>query len=227
MYVKKSDLKCIIKEILKEVTQKDILSRHPQGRSVWNDKWEPILKRMTLDNLKSLREKSKRAIEHLKGSRSEEDVIWRGHELTRFKIYDDEIKKRLEYINMPVMEDHGLGYSHNVSFDDPTTMERDPLNDPILTGKMNEAKYTFKDFPWAGISSGFEAPTDVYYGSIYLGTIVSKPDGYVIDLIDTPHGKKTVEYRNKSGQKRNPTSFKTKDIAAKVLHVHWKKQRST
>ena len=136
-------------------------------------------------------------------------------------------RKEFDFVGPSIKEDHGLGYSHNVSFDDPTTMERDPLNDPELTGKMDEGEYRFTDFDWLANMAGFNKPTDVYYGSIYLGTIVSKPNGYIIELIDTPQGKKTVEYKNRKGQKIDPIVFKTKDIAAKVLHKYWKKQRST
>lgn len=125
-------------------------------------------------------------------------------------------------------EDFALGYSHGMVFDDPQAKGwRDPLNDPELTGKINETEYRFHDFDWLKKMDGFGIPTDVYYGSIYLGTIVSKPKGYVIELIDTPQGKRTVEYRNRKRQLIDPIVFKTKDRAAKALHTYWKQQRST
>ena len=97
----------------------------------------------------------------------------------------------------------------------------------IVLKEISEGEYRFADFDWLSNMAGFNKPTDVYYGSIYLGTIVSKPNGYVIELIDTPQGQRTVEYKNRKGQKIDPLVFKTKDIAAKVLHTYWKKQRST
>ncbi len=184
----------------------------------------------------------------------------------------------------PMEEDHALGYSHNVEMPDPQGGDRDPLNDPILTGKplkeyteeegreiakirnfiktssadagirviydlvrkgkaniiqftyylialkhvmdgrperikesvINEA-FRFNDFNWLSNMSGFGTPTDVYWDTIYLGTIESTPDGdhYKIVLVDTPKGKKPLTQNEKN-------KFKSKNLAAEMLHKIWK-----
>lgn len=63
--------------------------------------------------------------------------------------------------------------------------------------------------------AGFGVPTDVYYGTVYLGLIESKPDGYVIQMVDTPKGKQRIK---QGGQ----NLFKTKEHAAEILHKTWK-----
>lgn len=75
--------------------------------------------------------------------------------------------------------------------------------------------YRFDDFKWLGNMAGFGVPTDVYYGSVYLGLIESKPDGYVIQMVDTPKGKQRIK---QGGQ----NLFKTKEHAAEILHKSWK-----
>jgi len=216
MYVKKSDLKRIIREILKEVTQKDILSRHPQTRGSWDANWNPNLKLMTLDNLKSLREKARRMIKGIRiGGNKEGYVEELKREMGLYNLYNNEIERRLRYINKPVSEDHGLGYSHNVSFD-MTKKERDPLNDPELNGKLNESQYRFDDFDWLKRGDGFGIPTDVHYGAIFLGTIESEPHGYVLKMVSAPLGNLPL--------KPSPQNkFNTKYEAAKVLHNMWKR----
>lgn len=75
-------------------------------------------------------------------------------------------------------------------------------------------KYTFHDFGWIHNMAGFGVPSDVKYGSVYLGTIESVEDGYKIVLIDTPHGNKKFPNNEKN-------KFKTKNLAAEFLHKAW------
>jgi hypothetical protein len=115
-------------------------------------------------------------------------------------------------------EDFALGYSHGIVIDDPTFLVRDPLNDPELTGKLNEGDYRFDDFNWLGNMAGFRKPSDVYYGSILLGVIESESDGYVIKVVKGPLGDLSL--------KPSPQNkFKTKDEAAKILHNMWRRLR--
>ena len=82
---------------------------------------------------------------------------------------------------------------------------------------LNE-QYKFDDFKWLGRQDGFGIPTDVYYGSIFLGVIVSSPDGYMIGLVKGPKNDITI--------KKSPKNmFKTKNDVAKVLHNTWKELR--
>ncbi len=198
------------------------------------------------------------------------------------------------------------GVSHDVTIPDVTSMERDPLTDPILTGKLDEKgektehfwvkwnepdivknagkiflgdkwfanavkmnkdygpkygnkwvinkhteafklgfespsigfdnvqllldylekwymsrkpslneQYRFHDFKWLARMDGFGMPTDVYYGSILLGVIVSTPNGYTIEMVKGP--TTNVSY------KQSPKNlFKTKDDAAKVIRRVWR-----
>jgi len=64
--------------------------------------------------------------------------------------------------------------------------------------------------------SGFNYPIDVYFGDVYLGTLVVKPAGYEIKLVDTPSGKKAP---NPGGQ----NFFRGKKTAVQVLHRMWEK----
>jgi len=82
-----------------------------------------------------------------------------------------------------------------------------------------DLKYKFDDFEWLADMSGFNKPTDVYYGSILLGVIISIPTGYVIDNVLTPRGSIKVT-------KTKNNDFKTKMDAAKMLHQLWKSQRT-
>ena len=200
---------------LDEIAHKDIKSNYPP-RYAFDKDWNPNLSMMTLDNLKSLKQKAERNITYC---RSRGMSVELKRELKIWRIYDLEMRRRMKYINSPVNEDHGLGYSHNVSFD-ITKKERDPLTDPLLTGKMNETKikFKYKDHDWLALASGFRKPTDVFYGTILLGVIESVPDGYVILTVDSPKGMTAI--------KKSPQNhFKTKDDAAKTLHQTWKMLR--
>jgi hypothetical protein len=218
-------------EVITEVTQKDIKQRLP-GVNAWDIRKQqnqpnqptqqiPKLHMMTLDNLNALRTKQGNIIKYLQKLRKGEQSV--GAELIKaykdYLMFSDEIKRRSRYINKPVKEDHGLGYSHN-STDDYSNVPfaRDTLNDPLLNGKMNES-YRFDDFKWMGSMDGFRVPSDVYEGAVYLGVIESYADRYVIKGIAGPH--KMIDA---SDLPRN--NFKTKDDAAKMLHRIWKSLRT-
>jgi len=79
-------------------------------------------------------------------------------------------------------------------------------------------KYTFTSFTELATSDGFNYPVDVKYGVIFLGTLIAKPDGYVISLISTPH-------RSQSITQSNTNKFKSLNLAAEVLHKAWKSFR--
>lgn len=79
--------------------------------------------------------------------------------------------------------------------------------------------YRYEEFKGEATPDGFNYRVDVRYGTIFLGTLLVKPDGYTISLIDTPKGKFKV---NQSPRNK----FKTKEIAAQVLHRTWKMYRS-
>ena len=201
-----------------EVTQKDIKSVHPTHLNVWNKNkdrsWTPKLKMMTLDNLKALRDKSARGLKYCKETNQLEHI---DEYIREWNFYNNEIKRRIQRINDPVEEDHGLGYSHNVSFDD-YKKQRDPLNDPDLTGKIKES-YKFTDYEFVADREGFNVPTDVRYNTLFLGVITSKPEGYEISMVCGPH--KNILTTSKTKQRK----FKTKNEAALMLHKMWKHLR--
>lgn len=78
--------------------------------------------------------------------------------------------------------------------------------------------YKFEEFKGNATPDGFNYPVDVYYGTIYLGTLIAKADGYVIAQVATPTAK------TKISPSRN-NKFRTKEIAAEVLHRTWKSIR--
>jgi hypothetical protein len=226
--VKKSDLKCIIREIFKEVAYQDIKVREPYIKGDNSSRWDPSLRKIktwNLDNLKYLMGRSAAIIWNLRRRNNPEDTEKLKREWELYRMYDAEMKRRLLYINRPVTpvtavkEDHGLGYSHNVSFND-YSKERDPLNDPILTGRMNEGKYKFEEFAWlANPGTGFDRPYDVYHGTILMGVIISKPDGYVVWSAIGPDGMGV------NIQQSPKNKFRTKEDAAKILHLTWSSLR--
>lgn len=81
---------------------------------------------------------------------------------------------------------------------------------------LNEG-FKFRDFKWLSNMAGFGTPSDVYWDTIFLGTIEETPGGdhYRIILIDTPQGKKRIA-QNEQNQ------FKSKNLAAETLHRTWK-----
>ena len=111
----------------------------------------------------------------------------------------------------------------NVNGYDVTQLERDPLNDPRLTGKkpfkesvdgrvVHDGGYTFRIFSELAKGDGFDYPVDVKRGTIYLGTLRVMNNGYVVRTIDTPDG--IVSYTDLP-------PYKTALTAAQVLHVLW------
>lgn len=85
--------------LIKEVTQKDIKSRHPYPTLPQDKEGRPIFKKLTLDNLKALRDKAKRGMEYCNKNNLSLDY---DEELRKYYIFNKEIKKRLEYINNSV-----------------------------------------------------------------------------------------------------------------------------
>lgn len=201
---------------MKEVRQKDIKSRHPDNPDFYdeeNHEWK--MEKLTLDNLKSLRRKM---FNFWKASFGTNDPDT-GKLLDAYLKYDAEIKRRLKYINKSVDEDHGMGYSHNVSLpQDQNTMNR-PTISPVK--EIKELGYKFRDFKWLGNMAGFGVPTEVYYGSILLGIIESQPSGYIIVILKGPNKNISIP------PTVNWNHFKTKNEAAHMLHILWKKSRQS
>ena len=115
-------------------------------------------------------------------------------------------------------EDYALGTSHGAIMDDPPAKVRDPLNDPRLNQKLAES-FRFHDYNWLGNMAGFNKPTDVYNGAVYLGIIESRPDGYVILAVAGPHH--IIEIKQGGHNK-----FKNKNQAAETLRRTWQYIRS-
>lgn len=86
---------------VEEVTQKDLRARHPQSSDQWNDDWTPKLSKMTLDNLKAMRDKINRAYIYAQKHNKTEDTA---QILAQYSMYDNEIKRRMAYINAPIIE---------------------------------------------------------------------------------------------------------------------------
>jgi hypothetical protein len=89
--------------------------------------------------------------------------------------------------------------------------------DTVLKNKnmiSENTSYKFDEFKWLANMAGFGMPVDVSYGTIYLGLIESTPDGYVIQMVDTPKGKQKIKQGGKN-------KFKTKQAAAETLHKTW------
>jgi hypothetical protein len=80
-------------------------------------------------------------------------------------------------------------------------------------------QFKFHSYKELATGDGFNYPIDVYYGTIFLGTLVALPNAFTIKLIDTPHGKQGIKHTTHN-------EFKSMDIAAKVLHRTWKVARS-
>lgn len=86
--------------------------------------------------------------------------------------------------------------------------------------ESTDMNYKFDEFKWLGNMAGFGVPVDVSYGAIYLGLIESTPDGYVIQMVDTPKGKQKI-------RQGGTNKFKTKQDAAETLHKAWKLMRTS
>ena len=111
---------------VREVTQKDIKSKFPLPSAF--SKGDPKLSMMTLDNLKSMRDKEARMWKALQGK---EDKQGLQQAVDGFIMYNDEIKRRMDYINAPANEqfvhsfeaDYGRGKMYVEVFKNPTTRE--------------------------------------------------------------------------------------------------------
>lgn len=224
--MKVSTLRKIIKECIYErVTEKNINSVHPTAVGLNS------LKNMTLSNLKALREKSARAIKFIiinkKSKIGNDDNEILDYQYKLFNLYDTEIKKRLKYINKPVLikkEDHGLGYSHNSSFDN-IKGARDPLNDPLLTGKSlnennNNPTPTYEDDKYKYVVYKFRNERtiiDVYYNTIYLGELTDEEDSgiFMIEAVNT------LNNSIRSVSKTDLNKYYNMKSAAEDLHSLW------
>lgn len=115
------DLPIFKKQGINEVTQKDINAHHPHPgmptKQVGNNYQVPDLEKMTLGNLKALAQKCERAINYLVDHPEIEDRDQRYKvESDQFKLFKDEIKRRLGYINAPVTEGNDPHYNAAVDF---------------------------------------------------------------------------------------------------------------
>lgn len=98
-YDPESDIHYFYQLNLKEVSKSDLKSRRPLPQALF--KGDINLKQMTLDNLMNMRNKAARFCKAYKNIENYEMVkFWQ--ETCEF--FDAEIKKRLKYINEPVME---------------------------------------------------------------------------------------------------------------------------
>ena len=220
MRIKKSELKHLIKEI---IIQEIGLSRTgqnlpPTRNIVYNDDGSLRLDLLSINHLIALRKKAERFLES-----EYEDIRKRAEE--DIEIYTIELESRKDYIELEkrkhkgMGESHGLGYSHNSTSDySDVPLARDPLNDPLLTGKIQE-NYRFDDFPEYSNMSGFGMPTDVYNNTVLLGVIESQPDGYVILTVKGPSDN------DKRVRETPLNKFKTKLEAAEKLHELWSDER--
>ena len=80
--------------------------------------------------------------------------------------------------------------------------------------------FTFRTFKHLAQGDGFHYPVDVYNGTTWLGTLVAEPDGFVIKMMDTPHGKQNI-----AASREN--KFKSQNSAATMLHKAWAILRNT
>jgi hypothetical protein len=94
-----------------EVTQADISAHHPEPYMPQKADQSPDLEKMTLGNLKSLLAKSGRTWRY---HRDRGETERAEAALQQCTIFHDEIKRRLQYINNPVMEEnYGMGKPEN------------------------------------------------------------------------------------------------------------------
>jgi hypothetical protein len=145
------------------------------------------------------------------------------------------IKSLIKEAAEEMKEGYALGSSHGNIGPEDVMPERDALLDPLITGKKpfkggeieeeREIKtpshqYEFRSFKWLANKDGFNYPIDVKYGTVYLGLIQAKPDGYVIRMVDTPSGKREVPQNTRN-------KFKSENLAAATLHKLWQWNRTT
>ncbi len=87
-----------MREMEEGIKMSDLKSRHPRFAV---DTRNPELKRLTLDNLKSLRDKAARFYSAARDANDEEEMM-RATQV--WQMFNDEIKHRLAYVNKPVNE---------------------------------------------------------------------------------------------------------------------------
>jgi len=116
---------------LNEVTQKDIKSRYPLPSALY--KGDSKLSMMTLDNLKSMREKATRS---WKFAQTHEDPEGVERAMSDFILFDTEMKKRMAYINAPVQEGYGAGIPEEDRLHIPGERWRIKSKDAPKTPKM-------------------------------------------------------------------------------------------
>lgn len=128
---------------VKEVTMKDLKSRHPQLPTVVshnNIPWD----KLTLDNLKALKEKAGRTYEYFKNRKFEmtpEEEKYLGSTMQFYYKINQEIKKRLKYINDPVKEGYGAGIPSQDRLNIPGNRWQIRSKDAPKTPKMTEHVY--------------------------------------------------------------------------------------
>jgi hypothetical protein len=114
-------------EGLNEVKDADIKQRLPRSPKQYRytDDGKLDLSKMTLDNLKALRAKVARSIQYftLLVSKGGDQHVDLQRELDEFKRINDEMRKRMDYINKPVMETDTLNEMPQMSLKDKTAFE--------------------------------------------------------------------------------------------------------
>lgn len=80
--------------------------------------------------------------------------------------------------------------------------------------------YSFVPFKELSKGDGFSYPVDVYYGTVYLGTLVAEATGFTIRMVATPSGKQLIK-------QSRINNFKSSTLAAQVLHRVWKNMRQS
>ncbi len=104
-----------------EITQQQLNRRLPPPENIrQNDDFSLKLNQLTLDNLKALKEKTLRTLKYLKTHPELESDVKTNEIYKEYLYYDNEIKRRLKYINDPVDEGYGMG---------------DPSKDPKAVGR--------------------------------------------------------------------------------------------
>jgi predicted nucleotidyltransferase len=96
------DKKMSVKEkSIGEVTQKDIKTNYPEPSQLGSNKNFTDFEKLSLDNLKSLRDKIGRILKFPNSSRESSPFDFKYFQKLYF-LYNEEIKRRLKYINAPV-----------------------------------------------------------------------------------------------------------------------------
>jgi len=114
-----------------EVTQQDIKSHHPHPSMPYTKEGTPDFSKMTLDNIKALRDKASRAWRWaIDNNRDEAKKAIEDYELM-----DVEIKHRLKYINRPINENEDNDYNATEDFFEREMHEMMELADLLKQSK--------------------------------------------------------------------------------------------